>query len=55
MGPTARLVADHLAHRDPHPGLGADTDPLFYGRNHCRLTSGSTISPPRWLRGTDRV
>jgi integrase/recombinase XerD len=38
MGPTARLVTDYLEHRDPHPGLGADTDPLFCGPNHCRLT-----------------
>jgi site-specific recombinase XerD len=38
MGPTARLVADYLEHRDPHPGLGADADPLFYGPNHFRLT-----------------
>jgi integrase/recombinase XerD len=38
MDPTARLVADYLEHRDPHPGLGADADPLFYGPNHSRLT-----------------
>ena len=38
MDPTARLVADYLEHRDPHPGLGADTDPLFHGPNHSRLT-----------------
>jgi integrase/recombinase XerD len=38
MDPTARLVADYLAHREPHPGLGADTDPLFHGPNHTRLT-----------------
>lgn len=31
MEPTARLVADHLERRDPHTGLGADADPLFYG------------------------
>jgi site-specific recombinase XerD len=38
MGPTARLVTDYLEHRDPHPGLGADTDPLFHGPNHSRMT-----------------
>jgi integrase/recombinase XerD len=38
MGPTARLVTDYLQHRDPHPGLGADTDPLFHGPNHSRMT-----------------
>ncbi len=38
MDPTARLVADYLEHRDPHPGVGADTDPLFHGPNHSRLT-----------------
>ena len=38
MDPTARLVADYLHRRDPHPGLGADTDPLFHGPNHARLT-----------------
>ncbi len=38
MDPTARLVADYLEHRDPHPGLGADADPLFHGPNHSRLT-----------------
>jgi len=38
MDPTARLVANYLAHRKPHPGLGADTDPLFHGPNHSRLT-----------------
>jgi integrase/recombinase XerD len=38
MGPTARLVTDYLHHRDPHPGLGADTDPLFPGPNHSRMT-----------------
>jgi integrase/recombinase XerD len=38
MDPTARLVADYLQRRDPHPGLGADTDPLFHGPNHSRLT-----------------
>lgn len=38
MGPTAELVADYLEHLDPHPGLGADADPLFHGPNHSRLT-----------------
>ncbi|HEV7451589.1 MAG TPA: tyrosine-type recombinase/integrase [Pseudonocardiaceae bacterium] len=38
MDQTARLVADYLEHRDPHPGLGADADPLFHGPNHSRLT-----------------
>jgi site-specific recombinase XerD len=38
MEPTAGLLADYLARRDPHPGLGADTDPLFHGPNHTRLT-----------------
>ena len=38
MGPTAQLVADYLERRKPHPGLGADADPMFYGPNHCRLT-----------------
>ncbi len=38
MDPTARLVADYLEHCDPHPGLGADADPLFPGPNHSRLT-----------------
>ena len=38
MGPTARLVADYLERRDPHPGLAADADPLFHGPNHSRLT-----------------
>lgn len=38
MGPTAHLVADYLEHHNPHPGLGADADPLFHGPNHSRLT-----------------
>lgn len=38
MGPTGRLLTDYLDHLDPHPGLGADTDPLFHGPNHSRLT-----------------
>jgi integrase/recombinase XerD len=38
MGPTARLVADYLDRRRPHPGLGAGTGPLFHGPDHSRLT-----------------
>ena len=38
MDQTARLVADYLQHRDPHPSLGADADPLFHRPNHSRLT-----------------
>ncbi|MGH7393079.1 MAG: tyrosine-type recombinase/integrase [Candidatus Rokuibacteriota bacterium] len=38
MGPSARLLTDCLQRRDPHPGLGADADPLFHGPNHSRLT-----------------
>jgi integrase/recombinase XerD len=38
MDPTTRLVADYLERRHPHPGLGADADPLFHGPNHSRLT-----------------
>ena len=38
MEPTARLLADHLNHLTPHPGIGADTSPLFTGPNHTRLT-----------------
>ena len=38
MDPTARLLADYLAHLDPHPGLGADATPLFHGSHHSRLT-----------------
>ena len=38
MNQTARLVTDYLEHLDPHPGLGADTGPLFHGPNHSRLT-----------------
>ena len=33
-----RLVAGYLDHRDRHPGVGADADPLFTGPNHSRLT-----------------
>lgn len=38
MDPTAQLVTDYLEYRDPHPGLGANADPLFSGPNHSRLT-----------------
>jgi len=38
MDPTAQLVAGYLDHRDRHPGVGADADPLFTGPNHSRLT-----------------
>ena len=38
MDPTAQLVAGYLDHRDRHPGVGADADPLFAGPNHSRLT-----------------
>lgn len=38
MEPTAELLIDYLKHLDPHPGLGADTSPLFHGPNHSRLT-----------------
>ena len=38
MDPTARLLTDYLRRRDPHPGLGADADPLFHGPNYSRLT-----------------
>jgi len=38
MDPTAQLVAGYLEHRDRHPGLAADADPLFPGPNHSRLT-----------------
>ena len=38
MDPTARLVADYLDRRAPHPGVGANADPLFNGPNHTRLT-----------------
>lgn len=42
MDPTARLLTDYLDHREPHPGLGTDADPLFYGPKHCRLTRSGT-------------
>jgi site-specific recombinase XerD len=38
MDQTARLITGYLEHRDPHPGLGTDADPLFHGPNHSRLT-----------------
>ncbi len=38
MDPTARLVANYLDRRAPHPGVGANADPLFNGPNHTRLT-----------------
>ena len=38
MEPTARLLADYLDHRDRHPGVAADADPLFAGPNHSILT-----------------
>ncbi|NLH70167.1 MAG: site-specific integrase [Brooklawnia sp.] len=38
MDPTARLMADYLDRRVPHPGVGADADPLFFGPEHTRLT-----------------
>lgn len=38
MDPTARLITDYLDHHAPHPGVGADADPLFSGPNHSRLT-----------------
>jgi integrase/recombinase XerD len=51
MDQSARLLADYLEHRDPHPGLGADADPLFHGPNHSRLTrSGIAKLPARHVR-----
>lgn len=38
MESTARLVTDYLDRRVPHPGVGADADPLFNGPNQTRLT-----------------
>jgi integrase/recombinase XerD len=38
MDPTAQLVQDYLDRRAPHPGVGADADPLFQGPEHPRLT-----------------
>ena len=37
MEPTAQLVDDYLNHRDRHPGVGADADPLFAGPDHSRF------------------
>ncbi len=37
-GPTARLLAGYPQSLDPHPGLGADGDPLFHGPNRSKLT-----------------
>ena len=36
MGPTARLLHDYLDRRTPHPGVGADADPLFQGPHQTR-------------------
>jgi integrase/recombinase XerD len=38
MDPTARLVQNYLDRRTPHPGVGADADPLFQGPHQTRLT-----------------
>jgi integrase/recombinase XerD len=38
MDPTALLVEDYLSRRAPHPGVGADADPLFNGPEQTRLT-----------------
>lgn len=38
MQPTAQLLQDYLHRRTPHPGVGADADPLFTGPHHTRLT-----------------
>ena len=63
MDPTAQLVADYLEHRDRHPGLGADADPLFPGPDHSRLTRSGVAKllarhvravrarDPRWAPG----
>jgi integrase/recombinase XerD len=63
MGPTAHLVADYLEHHDPHPGLGADADPLFHGPHHSKLTRSGIAKllarhvqavrarDPRWAPG----
>ena len=51
MAPTARLAGGYLDHRDRHPGVGADADPLFAGPNHSRLTgSGVAKLLARYLR-----
>ncbi len=38
MDSTARLLEDYLHRRTPHPGVGADADPLFQGPHQTRLT-----------------
>jgi site-specific recombinase XerD len=38
MDPTAQLVRHYLDRRTPHPGVGADADPLFHGPHQTRLT-----------------
>ena len=38
MDSTARLLEDYLDRRTPHPGVGADADPLFQGPHQTRLT-----------------
>ena len=38
MDPTAELMRHYLDRRTSHPGLGADSDPLFQGPHHTRLT-----------------
>jgi integrase/recombinase XerD len=38
MNPTGDLVRHYLDRRAPHPGVGADADPLFQGPQHARLT-----------------
>ena len=38
MDPTARLIEEYLDRRTPHPGVGADADPLFQGPQRTRLT-----------------
>ena len=51
MQPTAELLADYVEHLDPHPGLGADTSPLFGGPKHARLTrSGIAKLLARYVR-----
>jgi integrase/recombinase XerD len=63
MSPTAELLDSYLKHLDPHPGLGADADPLFHGPNHSRLTRSGIAKllarhvrtvrarDPRWAPG----
>jgi site-specific recombinase XerD len=51
MDPTARLVAGYLDHRDQHPGVGTDADPLFPGPGYSRLTrSGVAKLLDRYVR-----